>query len=401
MTRAFLVAQPRFHLDSSSPGAAGSIILDQLANLKDGQFRAVSLTRKNPSQGKVIWIRENSILWRLLWRVMRTTSLGKSLGRRQTLMLFGVFLWALWIRPKYLIVHTTKMAFADAIARLCRWCDVIVYHHTAEDQNRPEWQVRSAVTHCRGHIFVSQYALSQFESGVKTLGCQLKNAYVIRNRVDCRRFRPDKEARLRTRTALGVAEDVIVVLFSGRLIRRKGLDVLVEAYGLLDKDLRKNICVVVAGAGDYGENGNLGEFESYRPKWRDLVVQKQLVLCGYVEPSRMPRIMVSADILAFPILMPEACGLVVLEAQACGVPVIVSNIGGTTEYFCDGVTGIGVSPGSARELAVAIEWLAREREVRERMGAAARKYVLRFHEAGSYGGELEGALKKFEQTEGM
>lgn len=71
--------------------------------------------------------------------------------------------------------------------------------------------------------------------------------------------------------------------------------------------------------------------------------------------------------------MPNA----VIEAMAAGLPVIATAVDGTTELVDDGSTGLLVSPGSPRPLAVAINNLARDEELRRRMGAAGRERVER------------------------
>ena len=80
-----------------------------------------------------------------------------------------------------------------------------------------------------------------------------------------------------------------------------------------------------------------------------------------------------ADIFVHPAVWQEAFGLVIAEAMATGCPVVASQIGAVPELVVDGVTGLLVPPGDSDAIAGALERLAMDPELRNRLGEAARK----------------------------
>jgi len=92
----------------------------------------------------------------------------------------------------------------------------------------------------------------------------------------------------------------------------------------------------------------------------------------------LPALYRSADICVVPSVGPEPFGIVTLEAMACGKPVVASRIGGLPIIVEDGASGFLVPPSDAEALAGKIRLLISNEELRERMGAAARKRAERF-----------------------
>jgi glycosyltransferase involved in cell wall biosynthesis len=79
------------------------------------------------------------------------------------------------------------------------------------------------------------------------------------------------------------------------------------------------------------------------------------------------------DIAAHTSTQPEPFGLTIVEAMACGTPVIVSRAGGAAEIFTDGHDALGFQPGDASSLTSAIERLVESAELRQRLGKNARQ----------------------------
>jgi glycosyltransferase involved in cell wall biosynthesis len=89
----------------------------------------------------------------------------------------------------------------------------------------------------------------------------------------------------------------------------------------------------------------------------------------------MPEQYRDCDIFCFPTLG-EPLGKGLIEAMACGKPVIASKIGGPTEIVQSGINGILVPPGNAKVLAEKILLLANDENIRRRMGEKARETIL-------------------------
>ena len=149
---------------------------------------------------------------------------------------------------------------------------------------------------------------------------------VIGNGVDVDRFRPptDEERRL-ARQALALGDEDPMVLFIGNEFGRKGLPALVDAVAALGDDVH---LVVVGGTAD------MIEAESARAASRG--VGGRLRFAGS-DPDPRPWLH-AADVLAMPSAY-ESYGLVVLEALACGVPVVATATGCVPDVVVEGVNG--------------------------------------------------------------
>ncbi len=136
-------------------------------------------------------------------------------------------------------------------------------------------------------------------------------------------------------------DGVPVVMLPGRLTRRKGHGVLIDAMSRLERDA---VCLMV---------GTLGARPALRRELEGRILESGLEdrvtlidSCG-----DMPAAYRLADVVVQPSLVPEGFGRVAVEAQAMGVPVVASNGGATPETVEDGVTGWLVPPGDAEALA--------------------------------------------------
>jgi glycosyltransferase involved in cell wall biosynthesis len=178
--------------------------------------------------------------------------------------------------------------------------------------------------------------------------------------VNAARFRPDPRARAAVRQELG-ADGRFVCLTVAHLIKAKGIDVLLRALA----ETPPSVALWVVGEGE--EAGRLGDLcreRSLGDRVRFLGLQKD------VAPF-----MQAADCFVCPSLWAEAAGLVNLEAQACGLPVVASRIGGIPEYVDDGRTGLLFPPGDDRQLAAAVRRLCEEPGLCTAMGRDGRAMV--------------------------
>ena len=153
------------------------------------------------------------------------------------------------------------------------------------------------------------------------------------------------------------------VVYAGRVAREKSVDLLSKAFrDVVDGGV--SVHLVVAGDGPFR-----GQME------KDLAGYPATFL-GWVSQDELARVYASSDVFVFP-SSTDTCGLVVLEAQAAGLPVIVSDRGGPREYMRPGGTGLLVPGDDVAALADAMRALLADDERRAAMGRAARAHVLR------------------------
>ena len=156
----------------------------------------------------------------------------------------------------------------------------------------------------------------------------------------------------------------------GRLVRRKGAEVSIEALaGIPDAEL------VVAG----GEAGTAvaddPEVRRLRRVAARLGVADRVRFTGAVPRPEVPALIRSADVVLCPAYY-EPFGIVPLEAMACGVPVVASAVGGQRDTVADPATGRLVPPGDPAALAAAVGGLLADPTARAACGAAGRRRVL-------------------------
>ncbi len=165
------------------------------------------------------------------------------------------------------------------------------------------------------------------------------------------------------RRHLSLDKDVILVGTVARLIPSKGVDIFLEAIPMVVNVL-KNIRFVVIGSGPYEE--------VLKKKAEALQLKNRVTFLGYVEP--IWDYLDALDIFVLPTLS-EGLGLSILEAMAVGKPVIATRVGGIPEIISHGDNGDLVSPGSAKELADAILYLAATPRIRTDYGQRGYRHV--------------------------
>jgi len=195
--------------------------------------------------------------------------------------------------------------------------------------------------------------------------------------VDTARFRPvgrEERAALRERLALPPG---VLALYSGRLLRGKGLETLLEAFAAVAAEA-PDLRLVLVGS---GEGQALSVEGDLRRRADEAGLGERVVFAGRAE--RVEDYVAAADFFAFPSVF-EALGIALVEAAAGGLPAIASRTGGIVDVVEDGRSGILVEPGDAAALARGLLVLARQADRRAGMGSEARRIALaRFDERDS------------------
>ncbi len=157
------------------------------------------------------------------------------------------------------------------------------------------------------------------------------------------------------------------LLFVGRLDRRKGFPVALEAFRRIARE-RDDVRLIVVGAGT--ERAALDRIpEALRPRVRML---------GAVSNRDLPTIHRASDVFLAPSLGGESFGVILIEAMAAGMPIVASRIGGYDEVVEDGETGLLVPPGDAGALAAAAGRLLEDRPFAATLAAAAERHARRY-----------------------
>lgn len=202
-----------------------------------------------------------------------------------------------------------------------------------------------------------------------------KRVRVVNPGVDLQRFTPGSKTD--ARAELGVAKDAVVLLFVGRIQPLKAPDVLISAAAELvrnNPELRSKLVVAICG----GPSGSGLE----RPTaLMDLASELGISDCVRFEPpterDRLVKWFRAADLNIVPSYS-ESFGLVALEAQACGTPVIAANVGGLPTAVKNGVSGVLVNGHDPRHWANVIGETLMDSDLTARLSNGAVTHAAQF-----------------------
>jgi glycosyltransferase involved in cell wall biosynthesis len=170
-----------------------------------------------------------------------------------------------------------------------------------------------------------------------------------------------RERRSETQRAVWRARpQVPIVAYVGRLSREKGLDALPGISRSIRAHGQPHRLLFV------GDGPMRAELQAACP---------DAIFTGRVPHHQVPELLASADLFWFP-SRTDTFGNVVLEAQACGLPVIVTDEGGPREAVVHGETGLVCGARGPFTLSLALSWLLRQPVRRAQMGAAARRHAV-------------------------
>ena len=225
-----------------------------------------------------------------------------------------------------------------------------------------------AIVHMRNRMLVKADCFvamsSEIAAEFRNNGVPPDRLVQIPNAVDTETFCPiapgDKQA---ARLKLGLPEHCKLVLFAGRLVTYKGVMTLIHAWERIAPS-HPDARLVMVGAGSE-------DVERCEDEVRQFVVdhklEKSVIFTG--EVNDVQRYYKVCDIFVFPSHY-EAFGLVLIEAMACGLPIVSANVGGPQDVIEDGRNGLFVPPFDERELQSTLERLLGDEQLCRRLSEA-------------------------------
>jgi D-inositol-3-phosphate glycosyltransferase len=193
--------------------------------------------------------------------------------------------------------------------------------------------------------------------------------------VDLHAFHPIPMAEAKAR--IGVPPGDTMVLFVGRIEPLKGVETLLRAMKLLrDRNaMPSNLCLSIIG-GDASDNGarENAEMERLRALRMELGIGDVVAFLGKQDQDSLADYYAAAQAVIMPSYY-ESFGMVALEAMACGVPVIASEVGGLAFLVRDGETGFHVPDRDPEALCDKLQLLIGNSPLRSKLGANAAEYA--------------------------
>lgn len=213
--------------------------------------------------------------------------------------------------------------------------------------------------------FAVQFDSQHMAGNIRSIGVTLARTRVVPHGIELGRF-----PYLAPADRSGGPHDM---LFVGRVVAAKGIETLCTALRAMLEEL-PDTRLTVAGPVD-------GAYASQLDKLiADLGVGHAVRMLGACDQAALVDLYRSHQILVFPSEWEEPFGIVLVEAMACGLPVLCSATGGSAEIVDGETTGLRFPPGDPRDLAGQALRLLRSIELRQRLSVGARRHVEQYYD---------------------
>jgi len=207
---------------------------------------------------------------------------------------------------------------------------------------------------------------------VDAYGADPSHVFVVAPGVDPTTFRPVERSEARRKIGVGKGP---LLLFVGRLERLKGVDIAIRALAELREAGRPDLRLLVLGEDSH--DANESEKDRLKQLASSLGVRDSVDFVGSVAHHELPYFYSAADCCVMPSYS-ESFGLVGLEAQACGCPVVGSGVSGIRSVVRDEVTGFLIDGDHPSAYAQRIAQLLDDPELARQMGLRGRLLAQRF-----------------------
>ena len=219
----------------------------------------------------------------------------------------------------------------------------------------------------------TQAELAQFQWLYKV---DTDHTAVISPGVDTAHFYPIPIDEAKAFVGLPPKENLL--LYVGRIEPLKGVDVLLEALAILERNgvLEDHPVrvAIIGGEPEVGEEEMTSEMARLKGICRSLGMGEIVTFLGKQDQESLPYYYSAAEVVVMPSHY-ESFGMVALEAMACGTPVVASETGGLIFLVRDGETGFHVPAGDAGALADRLQTLIQDEMLRARLGRTAAEYA--------------------------
>jgi glycosyltransferase involved in cell wall biosynthesis len=212
-------------------------------------------------------------------------------------------------------------------------------------------------------IAVSKYTVNEL---TELYGINEEKIHVIYNGVDINKFKP-RTNKTELKREFGLDEKQKTVLFVGRLYHRKGLETLLHSVPPVLQEF-KDVKFAISGTGFKEKE------ESLKMLAKELDIEEHVTFLGYVPDEKLPYLYAASDIFVLPAIY-ENFPFAILEAQATGLAVISTKVGGIPEFLVDNENGFLIDPGDTAQLTKKVLTLLQDPKLAKEMGERGRKLI--------------------------
>ncbi|MDF1538841.1 MAG: glycosyltransferase family 4 protein [Candidatus Thorarchaeota archaeon] len=205
----------------------------------------------------------------------------------------------------------------------------------------------------------------------KLVGIPERNISVIPGFVDTNLFYPKEASHIRKK--LGYTTQEFVFVYVGRLSEQKGVRILIQAFAKASKN-SFNVKLLLIGGHSSDRQLEAQRIRYYRKLCSELGIANKVKFTGSISNRSIPEFLSASDVLVLPSKL-EGFPRVLIEAMACGLPVLATKSLGNEEIVINGTTGILVKGGSAKEFARGMIQMTEDSNV-DNMGESARNHAI-------------------------
>lgn len=401
--KVLLITSGQLPVPATKGGAIENLIQEIMKEnevSKDFEFTVIStfeekatLEAVNYTASKVVFAEKRQSKWQFLMKKIYKKIVQKTFKRRDNVVIYPEIIWAAKEEIKReafdcVIVYNLP-EYILPIRKIFNGKLVLYLHN--DNFNKRSLRSKQIFQACTHILTVSEYIKKQ----VLTINNSdaLKVTSVVNGR-DLMKYRPiSASTKQEIRQQLGVENDEAMIIFSGRLHKWKGIYELICAFKQMP-DISKVKLVVAGGAfySTYKKNRFVKQLEREAS-----AIKKNIIFTGYVSSEKIPELLMAADIAVVPTISEEPSGLVVLEAQAAGLPLVTTHRGGIPEIVSD-KSAILLDPGTnfVPQLAATLDNLVKNPEKRIEMGTAGKALVQKYSTQAYYG-HLKREIEKIVQ----
>jgi glycosyltransferase involved in cell wall biosynthesis len=200
-------------------------------------------------------------------------------------------------------------------------------------------------------------------------GISSEKIHLIPNCVDTKRFVPVEPAeKIQLQKKLNLPQDATIAIYTGRLVSYKGLPLLLRVWNEIRRK-HENVLLILVGTGGLDIHNCEDELREYVKVNR---LENHVLFTGAVQ--NVPEYLQASDLFVFP-TENEAFGASLVEAMACGLPVVTTPLGAIRTFVTDRENGLLIQPGNQAQLIQMLDVMLSDTALASRLGNAAHQSV--------------------------